>query len=249
MAQIQEVIDYTQQLLAVERYRDYCPNGLQVEGKSRIATLVSGVTASLALLEAALDLQADAILVHHGYFWKSEPASIVGMKQRRLRLLLQHDINLLAYHLPLDAHPELGNNAQLAGIFDAQIDNWFGEQNLVAQGTLFAPVSLADFAARIAAKMGREPLVLGDPDKLVRRVAWCSGGAQGMHYEAALQGVDVYISGEVSEQNAHIAAETGVAYIAAGHHATERYGVKALGAHLASQFGLQHQFVDLPNPV
>lgn len=249
MAQIQEVIDYTQQLLAVERYRDYCPNGLQVEGKSRIATLVSGVTASLALLEAALDLQADAILVHHGYFWKSEPASIVGMKQRRLRLLLQHDINLLAYHLPLDAHPELGNNAQLAGIFDAQIDNWFGEQNLVAQGTLFAPVSLADFAARIAAKMGREPLVLGDPDKLVRRVAWCSGGAQGMHYEAALQGVDVYISGEISEQNAHIAAETGVAYIAAGHHATERYGVKALGAHLASQFGLQHQFVDLPNPV
>lgn len=249
MAQIQEVIDYTQQLLAVERYRDYCPNGLQVEGKSRIATLVSGVTASLALLEAALDLQADAILVHHGYFWKSESASIVGMKQRRLRLLLQHDINLLAYHLPLDAHPELGNNAQLAGIFDAQIDNWFGEQNLVAQGTLFAPVSLADFAARIAAKMGREPLVLGDPDKLVRRVAWCSGGAQGMHYEAALQGVDVYISGEVSEQNAHIAAETGVAYIAAGHHATERYGVKALGAHLASQFGLQHQFVDLPNPV
>ncbi len=249
MVKLQELLDYTQQLLAVERYRDYAPNGLQVEGKGEVRRIVSGVTASLALLEAAVDLKADAVLVHHGYFWKSEPAGIVGMKQRRIKLLLQHDINLLAYHLPLDAHPELGNNAQLAYLLDAEIDNWFGEQNLVAEGNLRKPVTLAELAHRVGEALGRPALPLGDPAKTVARVAWCSGGAQGMHYEAALRGVDAYISGEVSEQNAHIAAETGVAYLAAGHHATEKFGVQALGAHLAAQFGLDHRFIDIANPV
>lgn len=249
MVKLQELLDYTQQLLAVERYRDYCPNGLQVEGKGEVRCIVSGVTASLALLEAAVDLKADAVLVHHGYFWKSEPAAIVGMKQRRIKLLLQHDINLLAYHLPLDGHPELGNNAQLARVFDAQIDNWFGEQNLVAEGRLSQPVTLAELADRLGPALGRAAVALGDPGKKVARIAWCSGGAQGMHYEAALRGVDAYISGEAAEQNAHIAAETGVAFIAAGHHATEKFGVQALGAHLAQQFGLAHHFVDIANPI
>ncbi len=240
---------YLESLLAVARFRDYCPNGLQVEGRAEVSRIVTGVTASRALLEAAASRGADAVIVHHGYFWRGEDARITGMKRHRLALLLKHDISLLAYHLPLDAHPELGNNAQLGRRLDLDEEGRFGDQDIAARGRLARPMSLRAFGALIAERLGRSPLVVGDESRMVERVGWCTGAAQD-HLEAAVAlGVDAFISGEVSEQTVHVARETGIAFIAAGHHATERYGVQALGGHLAERFGLQHEFVDIPNPV
>jgi dinuclear metal center YbgI/SA1388 family protein len=248
-----ELLNYTEQLLDAARFRDYCPNGLQVQGKSETNTLVSGVTASLALIEAAIAVKADMILVHHGWFWKNEDARVVGTKHKRLKLLMQHDINLVAYHLPLDAHTSLGNNAQLAKQLNLQIDGWFGEQNIAAYGHLPQAVSLAMLATQIKQALRREPLVIGDLNRSVQRIAWCTGAAQDYLDQAVALGVDVFISGEASEQTVHLARESGVAFIAAGHHATERYGVQALGTHLAERFGLAHQFthqfIDIENPV
>lgn len=246
---IKELVDYTGQILQLERFRDYCPNGLQVEGRRDIHKIVSGVTASMALLEAAQAAGADAVLVHHGYFWRNEDSCVTGIKRARLKFLLQHEINLLAYHLPLDAHPEFGNNVQLGQVLGLALDGWAGEQNIVAHGRLVNPFSLQDFAAHISKVLKRQPLLIGDSARPIRRVAWCTGAAQ--HYlELALSlNVDAFISGEISEQTVHLARESGVAYIAAGHHATERYGVQALGNHLAGNFGLQHEFIDVDNPV
>ncbi|MDR3398702.1 MAG: Nif3-like dinuclear metal center hexameric protein [Pandoraea sp.] len=240
---------YLNDTLQIAQFRDYCPNGLQVEGRSNIRKIASGVTASLAFLEAARDWGADAVLVHHGYFWKNEDARITGMKRRRLGVLIGHDINLFAYHLPLDAHPELGNNAQLGKLLGFVDDGGrFGPDQLGWLGAPAQPTTLAALAAHVEARLGRTPLMLGEPTRQVRRVAWCTGGAQGFFEAAIAAGADVYISGEVSEPTQHLALESGAGYLAAGHHATERGGARAVGEHVAARFGLEHRFFDMPNP-
>lgn len=240
---------YLADFLQVPDYRDYCPNGLQVEGRSEVRCIVTGVTASSALIEAALAEGADALLVHHGYFWRGEDGRITGMRRRRLGALLRHDLNLFAYHLPLDVHPEVGNNAQLGLRLELKPEGRFGEQDIGMHGVLAQALDLAGFTRRVEQETARAPLVIGDPGRRVRRVAWCTGGAQGLFEQAIALGVDAYISGEISEPTVHAARESGVAYIAAGHHATERYGVQALGEHLAQRFGLRHRFIDIDNPV
>ena len=240
---------YLNDLLQAARFRDYCPNGLQVQGRDTITHIVTGVTASLALIEAAIEARADAILVHHGYFWKGEDGRVVGQKHARLTQLFAHDLNLFAYHLPLDAHPELGNNAQLGALLGISPQSRFGDDELGWIGTLAEATTLGSFAETVSAKLNRPPLVIGEEDRPVRTVGWCTGGAQGWFDAAVAVGVDVYLSGEASEQTTHLARESGVAYIGAGHHATERGGVRALGNHLAERFGVRHTFIDIPNPV
>ena len=230
------------------RFQDYCPNGLQVEGGSEIARLVSGVTASHALITAAIEWDADLLLVHHGYFWRGEPQPITGMKRQRLQALLQHEINLVAYHLPLDAHPRLGNNAQLGQRLGLIVDGTLREDGVGLIGRLPEARSGRELADAIAAALGREPLWISGGSHPVRRLAWCTGGAQSMLAAAAARGVDAFISGEISEQTTHEAREMGVHYFAAGHHATERYGPQALGDWCAELFGLKHRFIDIPNP-
>ena len=247
--ELKALVDYTRQLLQVERYADYCPNGLQLEGRASIKKIVSGVTASMALLESAKNAGADAILVHHGYFWKNEDATIVGLKRNRIKFLLENNISLLAYHLPLDAHPELGNNAQLAQKLGLEVKSWQGNQGLVGLGIFPSTASLKEFSKHVENQLQRTPLVIGDTNKSIKNVAWCTGGAQGYMQDAIDLGVDLFISGEVSEQTYHLAQESGVAYIAAGHHATERYGVQALGEHLAQHFGINHEYIEIDNPV
>ncbi|SFK11670.1 Nif3-like dinuclear metal center hexameric protein [Methylophaga sulfidovorans] len=247
-----EFLAYINHVLEPERFNDYCPNGLQVEGSEDITTLVTGVTASEALLEEAIELNADAILVHHGYFWRGEDARIIGMKQRRLRLLLENDINLIAYHLPLDAHPTLGNNAQLAELLGIEVDgriSGMGEPAIGLCGSLPEPLSLSAFSSHVRQKLKRDPLVIQGHDRPITTVGWCTGAAQGYLQYAAELGLDIYISGEISEPTVHIARELGINYMAAGHHATERYGVKALGEMMAEQFDIVHHFIDIDNPV
>lgn len=240
---------YLADFLRVQDFRDYCPNGLQVEGRGEIARIVTGVTASAALIEAAVADGADALIVHHGYFWRGEDARITGMRRRRIGLLFEHELNLFAYHLPLDAHPEIGNNATLARQLGIEVTRRFGEQDIAALGSIAEGITVASFTHTITEKLGRSPMVIGDAARPLRRIAWCTGGAQGMFEQAIALGVDAYLSGEISEQTVHLARESGVAYIAAGHHATERYGVQALGAHLAQRFGVQHRFIEIDNPV
>ncbi|HID00678.1 MAG TPA: Nif3-like dinuclear metal center hexameric protein [Piscirickettsiaceae bacterium] len=239
---------YCHQLLNVDDFHDYVPNGLQVEGRETIHTLITGVTASRALIERAIALKADAIMVHHGWFWKGEPAPLTGMKGARVRLLMQHDISLFAYHLPLDAHPELGNNAQLGKLWELT-DETADPASLLRIGRLCEAEPIEDFLLRIERTLGRAPLHLPGGPARVERIAWCSGAAQKMLPKAAAWGADVFVSGEVSEQTFHEAAELGVHYVAAGHHATERVGIQALGAYLEVDFDLNVHFVDLVNPV
>ncbi|MFH2134973.1 MAG: Nif3-like dinuclear metal center hexameric protein [Pseudomonadota bacterium] len=247
--QLKELSDYIGSELAISRFRDYCPNGIQVEGRSEIKRIATGVTASRAVLEAAAAWGADAILVHHGYFWRNEDAVITGVKKRRIAHLLEKDISLLAYHLPLDAHPVWGNNAQLAARLGLVESGRFGEQDIACFGTLETSMDLAEFARLVADALRFEPLVVAGKSGKVSRIAWCSGGAQGYFERAIALGADVFLTGEISESNVHMARESGVAYIAAGHHATERYGVQALGVHLAERFGLEHRFFDEEVPV
>jgi dinuclear metal center YbgI/SA1388 family protein len=249
MVKLNELLNYTQDLMQVECFKDYCPNGLQVEGKPDVCKIVTGVTASMALLEAAKQANADLILVHHGYFWRNEDARVVGIKRNRLAFLLKNDLNLMAYHLPLDAHAELGNNVQLARVLGISLSGFTGESNIIAYGTLTQPIKLQVFATQIEATLQRVPLVIGDSQKMVQKVAWCTGAAQGYIDVAIELGVDVFISGEISEQTTHQSVESGVSYISAGHHVTERYGIQALGAHLAEKFNLIHEFIDVKNPV
>lgn len=244
------LVEEADRFLDVARIQDYCPNGLQVEGRAQVRRIVSGVTASQALLDAAVAADADAVLVHHGYFWKGENPCVVGMKQRRLKTLLSHDISLLAYHLPLDLHPEVGNNVQLARQLGLTIEGPLEPGNprsIVLLGAPAEPLSPADFAAQVARSLGREPLLV-EGQRTIRRIAWCTGGAQGYIDQAIAAGVDAYLTGEVSEQTVHSARENGITFIAAGHHATERYGVQALGRYLGERFGIEHQFIDCPNP-
>lgn len=238
-------------LLQPAQFRDYGPNGLQVEGRPTVRRLVTGVTASLALIEAATAAQADAILVHHGLFWRGQDGCVTGWMKQRLSRLLAHDISLYAYHLPLDAHPTLGNNAQLALQLGIAVDEApagrFGEQALGFLGRR-ASASAAALATHVTRVLGREVTLVAEPDRPVNRVALCTGGAQSYFEAAIAAGADVFITGEISEPQAHYARECGVAYIACGHHASERYGVAAVGEHLATQLGLEHRFIDIPNP-
>ena len=244
-----ELQAYLEQLLAAPRVKDYCPNGLQVEGRIDVQRVVCGVTASQALIEAAIERKADAIFVHHGYFWRGEDGRITGMRRARLRALLTHDINLFAWHLPLDLHPELGNNAQLGALMGWQPDARFADQDIGFIGTPGVEMSADDISQTLAQRLGRTPLLVGEGARPVRRIAWCTGGAQGYFEQAIAAGADLYVSGEISEQTVHVARESGVPFIAAGHHATERYGAMAVGRHLAERFGLECEFVDVDNPV
>ena len=244
------LVSHLADTLDINRFRDYCPNGLQVEGREQVQHIVTGVTASLALLEAALADGADAIFVHHGYFWRGEDPRIVGPMQKRLKLLLQHDINLFAYHLPLDAHPELGNNAQLGKRLNLTATGRFGDQDLGWLGALNGTDNTVnELAKNLERVLGRAPLMIGDPGQKITSVAWCTGAAQSAFADAIAAGASVYLSGEISEQTVHLSRESGVAYLACGHHASERYGIAALGEHLAHQFGLTHKFIDILNPV
>lgn len=242
-------------LLAINRFSDYCPNGLQVQGRSEVNILVTGVTASEALIDAAIAIGADAILVHHGYFWKGESPVVTGMKRRRLAKLLSHDMSLLAYHLPLDAHPLLGNNAQLArrlGLTREGPLYPLDSRAVGDVGVLDVALSGDEFAARIEHALARKPLYIAGQGLAaatsIRRVAWCTGGAQGFIEQAISLGVDAYLSGEISEPTVHAARESGVHYFALGHHASERYGVQALGQWCEQELGLTHHFIDIDNP-
>lgn len=250
MIERQHLLSTLDALLQPERFKDYGPNGLQVEGRPHIKKIVSGVTASLALLEAAVAAGADTVFVHHGLFWRGQDGRVTGWLRQRLGVLLQHNINLFAYHLPLDAHPELGNNAQLGAHLGFTAQERFGEQQLgcLGQAPAAAASSPQAMARHLEAALGRSvTLVPGRPGAL-RRVAWCTGGAQGYFEDAIAAGADVFITGEISEPQAHYARECGVSFIACGHHASERYGAPAVAAHVAAQLGLAHQFIDIDNP-
>jgi dinuclear metal center YbgI/SA1388 family protein len=243
-----ELRSHLQQLLGVDRFRDYGPNGLQIEGRAQVRRLVSGVTASLQLIEAAVHQRADAILVHHGLFWDGQDGCITGWLRARVALLMAHDINLYAYHLPLDDHPEHGNNAQFGSRLGLVADARFGEQGLGFAGVAGALTSLDSLVDAATGVCERGPTVVPGDGRALRRIGWCTGSAQDYFEAAIAAGVDAYVTGEISEPQAHVARETGVAFVACGHHATERFGAPALGQHLASVFGLEHCFIDVPNP-
>ncbi len=247
----QDLLHAFDSLLQPTRFKDYGPNGLQVEGKTNIRRIVSGVTASRALIEAAIAAQADAIFVHHGLFWRGQDGCVTGWMKQRLALLLAHDINLFAYHLPLDAHPELGNNAQLGRQLGLKAGSCFGEQDLgflggrIDGGRFSSAPELAEHIENI---LKRPVVQVGPAQAAIKSIAWCSGGAQGYFEAAIAAGADAFITGEISEPQAHYAREMGVAFIACGHHASERYGAPAVATHVAAQLGLDHQFIDIDNP-
>lgn len=247
-----DLVRHCDERLEAGRFRDYCPNGLQVEGRGEVKRLAAAVTASQAVLDSAVDWGADALLVHHGYFWRGEAEPLVGMKRRRLATLLGAQMSLIAYHLPLDAHAELGNNAQLGqrlGLARTAALDPSDPTSVGDFGSLATPTTLGELCGRIEGLTGRVPLLIGDAARTVTRVAWCTGAAQGYIDKAVAAGAEVYLSGEVSEPTVHAAREQGIAYIAAGHHATERYGVQALAGHLADHFSLEWTFIDEDNPV
>jgi dinuclear metal center YbgI/SA1388 family protein len=248
MAARKQIDDHLAILLAPERFEDYGPNGLQVEGRAEVTRLVSGVTASLALIDAAIEWQADAILVHHGLFWRGQDGRLTGWLAERVKRLMAHGINLFAYHLPLDAHPEFGNNAQLGLRLGLSADARFGDQDLGFAGPAQGETSVDALASRVARELGRAPLVLPGDGRPLARIGWCTGGAQGYFEAAIAAGVDAFITGEVSEPQAHLARETGVAFLACGHHATECFGAPAVAAHVAERFGLGHRFIEIANP-
>lgn len=247
-----DILKTLKTLLRPEQFKDYCPNGMQVQGKPQVQRLVSGVTACQALIDRAIEAKADMLLVHHGYFWRGEDETITGIKKTRVEALLKHNINLLAYHLPLDVHPELGNNAALGRLLGFKTTGDLGKQNnnsIGLTGELETPLSGEELGALLNERLGREALHIPGSAKPIRTVAWCTGAAQNFIELALKAGVDAYITGEVSEQTVHIARETGIHFFAAGHHATERYGVQAVAAHLVEKFGLDHEFIDIDNPV
>ena len=249
MVSTPDLIRYLDDLLDAASIKDYCPNGLQVEGAAHVSRAVFAVTASLAVVEQAAAEGAQALLVHHGYFWRGEDPRVIGVRRRRLARLLAAEINLIGYHLPLDLHPELGNNAQFGKCMGWTPDQTGGDRNLIALATLERPMSAAQLGEHLHERLDREPLLVGDLGRDVRRIAWYTGGAQDMLDAAIDLGADAFISGEISERTTHLAREAGVVYAAAGHHATERYGIQALGQHLAKHFGIEAVFIDDPNPV
>ena len=243
-----ELDSYLATLLEVGRFRDYGPNGLQVEGKPEVCKIVSGVTASLALIDAAIECRADAVLVHHGLFWKGHDGRVTGWLKQRLERLLARQINLFAYHLPLDAHAEFGNNAQFGARIGVTADARFGEQDLGFIGTADPSISAQALTEKLQQVLGRSATLVAGDGRPLRRLAWCTGGAQSYFEAAIAAGADAFVTGEISEPQAHYAIETGVAFIACGHHASERFGAAALGAHVALRFGIEHQFIEIDNP-
>lgn len=246
-----ELLSFLDNTLQPSKIKDYCPNGLQVEGASDVKHIVTGVTASQALIDAAITKGADTILVHHGYFWKGESQVITSLKKNRIKRLLIADINLIAYHLPLDIHPTIGNNAQLAKLFnivDVEGLEAGNKQSVAVKGRLESPKTVSELAKVIENKLGRTPLVEGDSNKRIETVAWCSGGGQNFIEMAGEQGIDAFITGEVSEQTIHLAREYDIAFFAAGHHATERYGAKALGELISEELDVSVSFIDIDNP-
>lgn len=251
MERLENIVTHINRTLEIDQFKDYAPNGLQVEGKREVRKLVTGVTASLAFLEAALKRDADAVLVHHGYFWRGEPSPLTGMRGRRVATLMRHELSLLAYHLPLDVHPVMGNNAELGrrlGFRVLSTHEVDGVEGLVWVGEDPTGGSGDALVSRIESTLGRQALVAGDTSATVRRVGWCTGGGQRFVTLAAELGCQAFISGEISEQTTHEARESGLVYVGAGHHATERYGVQALGASLATNFDIEHEFIDIDNP-
>lgn len=240
------------QFLEIHQFKDYCPNGLQIEGAEQVKKIISGVTANQALIDIAIEKNADAILVHHGFFWKGESQEIVGMKYNRIKALIENGINLYAYHLPLDVHPQLGNNAQLAKLLDITdrrpLEPW-DKRSVGRVGKFEQAVTAEQLSARIASVLSRSPLHIDGGKKQIKSIAWCTGGGQDYISIAAEQGIDAFISGEISERTVHIAREMGIHYFAAGHHATERYGVQALGEWIKGELELDVEFVDIDNPV
>lgn len=250
--ELKNIISELAVLLDTRQFNDYCPNGLQIEGRPNVRRIVSGVTASQALIDEAVRLQADLLLVHHGYFWRGEEPVLTGMKRRRISTLLEHDISLLAYHLPLDAHAVLGNNAQLGKLLGWGVGEALSHHNGKPMGLvadLPEPLSADQVSALLNDRLQREPLHIAGGPAQIRRIAWCTGAAQSYMHHALAAGADAFISGEISEQTTHIAQEEGIHYFAAGHHATERYGVQALGEWLEKRFDLEHHYVDIDNPV
>ena len=253
MIERQHLLQTFDALLQPERFRDYGPNGLQVEGAAQVRKIVSGVTASRALIEAAIAAKADTIFVHHGLFWRGHDGRVTGWLKQRLSLLLAHDINLFAYHLPLDAHPELGNNAQLGRVLGLQASTRFGEQELGFMGARHSSqavdfASARDLAQHVENALRRPVTLVEGAQKAIKKIAWCTGGAQNYFEAAVAAGADAFITGEISEPQAHIARECGVTFIACGHHASERYGAPAVAALVAAQLGLAHEFIDIDNP-
>jgi dinuclear metal center YbgI/SA1388 family protein len=251
MATTRQLLHFFDSLLQPEAFKDYGPNGLQVEGRDEVRRIVSGVTASRALIEAAIVAQADAIFVHHGLFWRGQDGRVTGWMKQRLALLLRQDINLFAYHLPLDAHPELGNNAQLGLKLDFETVARFGEQDLGFVGRRQGGGSFADaqeLASHLEQRLGRPAVCVEGAQRPIRSIAWCTGGAQGYFESAIGAGADAFITGEISEPQAHYARECGVAFLACGHHASERYGAPAVAGHAAARLGIEHRFIDIDNP-
>ena len=251
-AQLSDLLTLCDRLMQPSRFQDYCPNGLQVQGCEQISTIVTGVTASQALLEAAIAKKADAVLVHHGYFWKGEDPCIRGMLRSRLALLLKHDINLLAYHLPLDAQPEFGNNICLAKVLNLKVTGAMetdAEYSIGLVGELPSPMTGEQFAQHLQSTLRRAPLYIPGKKKIIETIAWCTGAAQGFIGKASQRQVDAYLTGEASEPTTHVARETGLHFFAAGHHATERFGVQALGERLARELEVEQHFIDIDNPV
>ena len=246
MVSRQDLSQYCADYLSIDKFDDYCPNGLQIEGRKEITSIVSGVSANLALIERAIDEKADALFVHHGFFWKNEDAKITGIKRIRIAQLLANNVNLFAYDLPLDAHTELGNNVELAKKLGIHNPAAIGD-TLVWQGEI--NTTLADFSQTVNQTLNRTPLVFGDDNKQLKYIAWCTGGAQSYIDHGIAAGADIFLTGEVSEQIPAIAKENDIAFISAGHHATERYGVQALCQHLSDKFDLKHQFIDIDNQV
>ncbi|MBE8215507.1 MAG: Nif3-like dinuclear metal center hexameric protein [Endozoicomonadaceae bacterium] len=248
---ITELVKALNELLKIDFFHDYAPNGLQVAGKKMVTRIMTGVTANEALIDAAIAEKADVLLVHHGYFWKGESAVITGIKRNRLAKLLAHNINLLAYHLPLDAHPTLGNNQALADLLEFQVTGALrpkDSQAIGLIGVLNQPMFLSTLQEYIHLKLNQNPLTIQGHDRIVKTIGWCTGAAQDYIDDAVHQGVDAYLSGEISERTVHTAREANIHYIAAGHHATERYGIQRLGEWLEKKFHLEHRFVDISNP-
>ncbi len=250
MAQRDTLLSVCNDLLQPQLFKDYCPNGLQVEGRSEVKKIVSGVTASLAFIQAAIEQGADTLLVHHGLFWRGHDGAVTGWLKQRLALLLAHDINLLAYHLPLDAHEQLGNNAQLGLHMGWLANGRFGDQRIGWLGTPDGgSIDASQLQLQLETKLNRKAVaVVPDASRNIKRIAWCTGGAQSWFEAAIAAGADAFVTGEISEPQAHLAHETGVAFFACGHHATERYGAPALATHVAGQLGVDHVFIDISNP-
>jgi len=249
MAERSEVEAFLQQLLRPESFNDYGPNGLQIEGRQQVRCIASGVTASLAFIDAALAAGADTLLVHHGLFWRGQDGRLTGWLKARVARLLAHEMNLFAYHLPLDAHPELGNNAQLGLRLGLAADARFGEQELGFIGPAVGALeTAAGLAQAVHAQLGRAAVLVPGDGRPLRRIAWCSGGAQGYFEAAIAAGADAFLTGEISEPQAHLARETGVAFLACGHHASERFGAPAVAAAVTARFGLEHRIIEIDNP-